>query len=108
MTPENSTLARRQQMPSDKRDDEQSTKTLVGRYGMNKIIGGIVVTVMAGLILAMTGWNFSETAAAPEKFADRKENKTDHDNMNNKIDTNQRELMKEVKEVQRLILELHK
>lgn len=92
-------------MESEKR--AQSTRMSVGSWTLNKLIGGIVVVVVGGLILAMTGWNFSMTAAAPAKYADKAENKKDHNAINEKIDTKQQQVLDEIKEVQRLILKLH-
>jgi hypothetical protein len=40
---------------------------------MNKIVAGGVVTVVAGIILAATGWNFAATADIPKTY-ETKEN----------------------------------
>jgi uncharacterized membrane protein YgaE (UPF0421/DUF939 family) len=40
---------------------------------MNKIVAGGVVTVMVGLFLAATGWNFAATADIPKTY-ETKEN----------------------------------
>jgi hypothetical protein len=83
-------------------------------WGVNKLVAGVIITVMAGLILAMTGWNFSETAAAPSRYADKAANRSDHETINRKLDETkdlvhekQEQIMIEIKEVQRLIIKLH-
>jgi hypothetical protein len=40
---------------------------------MNKIIIGAVVTIVVGVVIAATGWNFQATAEMSEKFVHKQD-----------------------------------
>lgn len=55
---------------------------------MNKLLLSIIITVISGIIIAATSWNFLATANAPEKFVFKKDfqyflekNERDHNKM---------------------------
>ena len=53
---------------------------------MSKIIVGIIVTVVAGSILAATAWNFSAVASVPETYETKEEHNHDIDKIDKKLD----------------------
>ena len=53
---------------------------------MNRIILGGIVTVIAGLILAATAWNFSAVASMPEEYVKRAPHTEQHQRIENKLD----------------------
>jgi hypothetical protein len=60
---------------------------------MNKIIIGAIVTILVGLVLTATGWNFKATADMPEKYVQKEDlqifiehNDKEHDNIQKKLD----------------------
>ena len=53
---------------------------------MSKIILVGVVTVVAGLILAATAWNFSAVAGMPEKYVEKAPHVEQHQRIENKLD----------------------
>jgi len=60
---------------------------------LKKILIGAGITIVAGLTIAATGWNFLTTANIPDKFIQKPDferfvdcNERDHDRINNKLD----------------------
>lgn len=70
---------------------------------MNKIILGGIVTIIAGVIIAATGWNFAETAEMPEKYVNKEEHMKVHEKIDEKID----KVQKTVDDIKDLIIQLH-
>ena len=61
---------------------------------MNKIIIGGIITVVVGIVLAATGWNFKATAEMPEKFVLKIDHNDDMDRIDKKLDIIIRHLLK--------------
>jgi nucleoside recognition membrane protein YjiH len=53
---------------------------------MNKIIIGGIVTIVVGLTLTATIWNFTAVAEMPEKYVTIEDNKEEHKSINDKLD----------------------
>lgn len=53
---------------------------------MNKIIVGGIVTVLTGLVLAATAWNFSAVASMPDKYETQEDHSRDIDKIDKKLD----------------------
>jgi len=66
---------------------------------MRKILIGSAITIVTGLVLAMTTWNFAATQGAVQK----REHRTVHENLDNKID----KIQEGVDDIKNLILDLH-
>jgi len=56
------------------------------RITMNKIIIGAIATVVAGLILLATGWNFSAVADMPDKYVTKENHQKDMNRIDKKLD----------------------
>jgi hypothetical protein len=53
---------------------------------MNKIVLGGIVTVVTGLIIVATAWNFSAVAEMPEKYMNKDEAQEQHKRIEDKLD----------------------
>ena len=53
---------------------------------MNRMIVAGIVTMIAGLVLAATAWNFSAVASMPEIYITKQEATQQHQNINKKLD----------------------
>jgi len=53
---------------------------------MTKVIMGIMISVVAGCILAATAWNFSAVASMSEKYVIKEDNSREHGQINEKLD----------------------
>ena len=53
---------------------------------MNRMMAAGIVTVIAGLVLAATAWNFSAVASMPEIYITKQEATQQHQNINRKLD----------------------
>ena len=74
-----------------------------GKIEMNRIIIGIIVTVVSALLIGVTTWNFAATQGAVQK----EEHRVVHDKLNDKIDTNQMRLEDKLDSIQNLLIERH-
>ena len=64
---------------------------------VHKIIVGGIVTIIVGVILAATTWNFAAVAEMPEKYVTREENTREHVKIEHKLDKIYDHLIKESK-----------
>ena len=53
---------------------------------MSKIIIGGIVTVLTGLIIVATGWNFSAVAEIPDKYITKEDHQEDIQRIDKKLD----------------------
>jgi len=58
----------------------------VGTVGSKKIIAVGIVTVVVGLVLAATTWNFSAVASMPEEYMKKSEAVEQHQRIEKKLD----------------------
>ena len=62
---------------------------------MNKIIIGAIVTIVVGVLLTATGWNFKATAEMPKTYVLKVDHNDDMDRIDKKLDTIIRHLIGE-------------